>query len=80
MAKPAPNSIDVTDYQFKIHDKFTIFKKLDKQLPNNVNLLSASSNQGLIFVGSPQDPEFKGNILYEFVLTVLSSYSFSFAT
>uniref|UniRef100_A0A336M1X1 CSON000134 protein n=1 Tax=Culicoides sonorensis TaxID=179676 RepID=A0A336M1X1_CULSO len=56
MALIAPDSVDVTDIQFKLQSKVKIFDSNLSVDLNNLNLLAAASNQGLVFSGST-DPD-----------------------
>ncbi|XP_043645623.1 nuclear pore complex protein Nup214 [Drosophila teissieri] len=58
MAQNAPDCKDTQDFQFKLHDKFVAFKKCGEPR-SNVNLLAVSSSRGLLFAGSPTQPELK---------------------
>lgn len=62
MSQNAPTSKDVLDIQFKLHGNCDVFKKIDRELKSNVNLLAVASNHGLLFVGSICAPEFKGGL------------------
>ncbi|KAI8037578.1 nuclear pore complex protein Nup214 [Drosophila gunungcola] len=58
MAQNAPACRDTQDFQFKLRDKFIAFKKCGEPR-SNVKLLAISSSRGLLFVGSPTQPELK---------------------
>jgi len=51
------------DFQFKLHHKIVAFKKCGEPR-SNVNLLAVSSSRGLLFAGSPTQPELKGNVAW----------------
>ncbi|KAH8285369.1 hypothetical protein KR054_008222 [Drosophila jambulina] len=54
--------VRLQDFQFKLHDKFVAFKKCGEPR-SNVKLLAISSSRGLLFAGSPTQPELKGKSL-----------------
>ncbi|CAD7079157.1 unnamed protein product [Hermetia illucens] len=66
MATEAPSSVDVTEYQFKLHDKVQVFGTAE-ELKSNVNLLATASPFGLIFLGNQYKPELKVIQLQQFV-------------
>ncbi|XP_055847820.1 nuclear pore complex protein Nup214 [Episyrphus balteatus] len=66
MALERPSTIDVTDIQFKVHDRFTVFNA-GQQLRSHVNLLATASNYGLMFVGNPNEAELKVIVIKDLI-------------
>lgn len=66
MAQNAPDCEDTQDFQFKLHHKIVAFKKCGEPR-SNVNLLAVSSSRGLLFAGSPTQPELKVIIVKDLV-------------
>ncbi|XP_032570953.1 nuclear pore complex protein Nup214 [Drosophila sechellia] len=66
MAQIAPDCKDTQDFQFKLHHKVVAFKKCGEPR-SNVNLLAVSSSRGLLFAGSPTQPELKVIIVKDLV-------------
>ncbi|XP_055916740.1 nuclear pore complex protein Nup214 [Eupeodes corollae] len=65
MALERPSPIDVTDIQFKTHDRFTVFNP--GQLRSYVNLLATASNYNLMFVGNPNEAELKVIVIKDLI-------------